>query len=233
MHFDSKLRIFKHTLERAKGVEMNFFFRLFRSFFWKSIELVKKFRNEILFMRIRVGMQCCNNKKKILVSNKYAIVIQGLIKGEMIFDIIKYYRWSMKKAVIILSTWDTTDSELVRNLQNVVDYLIINEEPPVCGRGNVNYQIKSTLNGLLKAQEIGAEIVLKVRSNSLLMAGKLFEFYEKMSNFGVEEGTNYGLKARILTEYRENFNNVVPFSLCDFTFMGYTEDIIKLWRGGV
>lgn len=185
--------------------------------------------NEVMFLYIRVGMVFQRKGKK---KSKYAIVIQGPVTEEVIFDIIRYYRWSMKSAEIILSTWNTTTPELLDRLGEVVDYLVVSELPPICGRANVNYQMESTLKGILKAREIGAEFVLKVRSNSLLMSKKLFEFYEKMSEKEFEEGANkYGLKAKIMTEYRENFNNVVPFSLCDFTFLGHTDDMLKLWGG--
>ena len=206
-------------------------FRAIKKVLFFASNLFRVVRNEVIFWYIRTCMIFQREGKR---KSKYAIVIQGPVTEGVIFDIIRYYRWSMKSAEIILSTWNTTEPELLGRLGEVVDHLVVSELPSICGRANVNYQMESTLKGILKAREIGAEFVLKVRSNSLLMSKNMFEFYEKMPEKEFEKGTNkYGLKAKLMTEYRENFNNVVPFSLCDFTFLGYTDDMCKLWGGGI
>lgn len=197
--------------------------------YYKYKHICRRIHNKILILYIK--RKILKNKPVPAKKSKYAVVIQGPVQENIIFSIIRYYRWSLKGASIIISTWNTIDQNLAVRLREAADYLVLNELPSICGRGNVNYQIESTLQGILKARETGAEIVLKVRSNSLLLGKDLFGFYEEQNKKSkLKEYVKYGLHARILTEYRRNFNDSVPFSLCDFTFMGYIDDMIKLWN---
>jgi len=77
---------------------------------------------------------------------------------------------------IIFSTWDTTD----RTYYNEDDIVIYNPIPADVGTKNLNLQKISTINGFLKARELGWDRALKARSDfSTTTADGLFELFDK------------------------------------------------------
>tara|TARA_R100001509_G_scaffold157451_1_gene121554 strand:+ start:518 stop:1090 length:573 start_codon:yes stop_codon:yes gene_type:complete len=61
---------------------------------------------------------------------------------------------------VIFSTWEGTKSKFPNT--------VVSKEPLEKGKGNSNLQLLSTYAGALKAEEIGAEFVLKIRSDLLI-----------------------------------------------------------------
>ena len=62
---------------------------------------------------------------------------------------------------LIYSTWEGEKDKGYKSS----DCVLFNKEPPTGGRGNINLQIKSSLEGLKKAAEKGYEFSLKWRSD--------------------------------------------------------------------
>lgn len=159
----------------------------------------------------------------------YAIVIQGPVSDNVDL-IIKYYRLTQPSAVIIVSTWDDTNEELVNKAKLYADYVVLSPMPEIEGTAHVNCQIISTKNGILKAKELGCKYVLKTRSNSLLTCRNLIPKYVEWSTHPCNlEHLKYGLQKKLLVEYRKNFNESIPFTLCDFTSLGTVEDMLLFW----
>jgi hypothetical protein len=76
---------------------------------------------------------------------------------------------------IIFSTWEGTD----RKLYDESDIVIYNPIPSECGIKNLNLQKISTINGFLKAKELGWTRALKVRSDfSTTSADGLFSIFD-------------------------------------------------------
>jgi hypothetical protein len=77
---------------------------------------------------------------------------------------------------VIFSTWDSAD----KSLYDESDIVIYNPHPALAGIKNLNYQKVSTINGVIKAKELGWDRVLKVRSDfSTTTADGLFKLFDK------------------------------------------------------
>lgn len=185
-----------------------------------------------LFWKYVAVMDFIFSRKNKVCRSKFAVVVQGPVLNEITLKIIKYYKWTLKNAVIIVSTWDTTDNAYLDKLNKLADFVVVSEMPLHCGRGNMNYQMESTYKGILKAREIGAEYVLKVRSNSLCTCKRIFEFFERMEDKNFQESDkSYGLKNRLMLVFRENFYQGMPFTICDTMMLGTIEDMLLMWGG--
>jgi hypothetical protein len=115
-----------------------------------------------------------SRKVKIFDSMDYkgCVVVQGPTHSKFL-DMI---RFSWEGYQIIFSTWNTTN----KRLYNKSDIVIYNPIPETAGVKNLNYQKVSTINGLLKAKELGWERALKVRSDmTTTTADGLFNLFDK------------------------------------------------------
>jgi hypothetical protein len=90
-------------------------------------------------------------------NNKIAIVVQGpiIIKNDFTFETLKLYINIFPNAIVILSTWDDQSVRVISKIRDLGIRVIINKYPKYSGIGNVNYQIISTINGLVKAESLG------------------------------------------------------------------------------
>lgn len=88
------------------------------------------------------------------------VIITGLIKYEYIFDLIKTYENIPNK---IVSTWNNQDINLINFLKSHNFIVIQNEYPKeLC---QTNYIASSIQHGCDKANELGFNHVIKVRSD--------------------------------------------------------------------
>jgi hypothetical protein len=118
---------------------------------------------------------------------------------------------------VIHSTWATKEV-YTPHFDN--HHFIIQDPPLLAGKGNINYQVKSTLSGLLEAKRRGAEYVLKVRSDfSFSDLPKLLEILFKKTS---EEPCIYFLS--FVTHEGGYFMDFVQF--------GKIDDLINLWSIG-
>ena len=103
---------------------------------------------------------------------KGCVVVQGQTYPEYVESVRK--GWDGYQ--IIFSTWDTTD----KSYYGEDDIVIYNPIPADVGTKNLNLQKISTINGFLKAKELGWDRALKVRSDfSTTTADGFFELFDK------------------------------------------------------
>jgi len=115
-----------------------------------------------------------NARQKAYVkpSFKGCVVVQGQTHPTYV-DLI---RESWVGYQIIFSTWERTD----KSVYNESDIVIYNPIPSDCGIKNLNLQKVSTINGFLKAKELGWNRALKVRSDfCTTTADGLFSLFDK------------------------------------------------------
>lgn len=111
-------------------------------------------------------------KAYIKPSFKGCVVVQGQTYPNYV-DLV---RKSWEGYQIIFSTWDNTD----RKYYNEDDIVIYNPIPSTSGVKNLNLQKVSTINGFLKAKELGWNRALKSRSDFVTTtADGLFELFDK------------------------------------------------------
>lgn len=147
------------------------------------------------------------------------LVVQGPTISKNVSNIKKYWN----NIPIVFSTWEGSD----KTNYSDEDIVIYNKYPNQYGKKNLNLQLFSSINGFLKAKELGFKRVIKWRqdmypsnSNSLLELFKLdsINFYAFMQH---EHGyvTDYFMEGSV-DEMIELFNitNVnVPYPEYAFT----------------
>lgn len=159
--------------------------------------------------------------------NDIGIVIQGPIRIEDDFTekIVVWYRQLYPNIPIVVSTWkDKVDSKFKDICSRYSIFLLENDEPEYAGRFNVNYQLKSSLEGVkfLKSRT-NVKYVLKSRSDQwftrcdfLLYLKGLLDMYPVRSDV---------VKSRFVMNMSGNF----PFFFADQFAFGDISDIFNLY----
>ena len=99
-----------------------------------------------------------------------------VVQGQTYPKYVDFVRRGWDGYQIIFSTWDTTD----RTYYKADDIVIYNPIPSDVGTKNLNLQKISTINGFLKAKELGWDRALKARSDfSTTTADGFFELFDK------------------------------------------------------
>ena len=162
-------------------------------------------------------------------SHSFAIVLQGpiCIKDEMTYNTVRFYKQTYPYANIIISTWADEAEENVKRLAELGAVIVRNEKPSNNGCWNVNYQIVSSLAGTKKAQELGCEFAVKTRTDQRVC--KPFIFDTMLSTLQFFPSISEKQKGRIVTLGVNSGGMFIPYHTCDFLYLGYTEDLIKLF----
>jgi hypothetical protein len=133
-------------------------------------------------------------------------------KGCVVVQVPTYSQWikEVKESwvgyQVIYSTWDNAD----RRLYDESDIVIYNPIPADVGVKNLNLQKVSTINGFLKAKELGWNRALKARSDfSTTTADGFFELFDKT---------------------KLNFHAYWDGYVTDFYMEGEIDDIINLFE---
>lgn len=170
-----------------------------------------------------------NQEKRRPGHSSKAVVIQGPVTSLFNVEIIKHYVRSHPNDHVILSTWEATNPLYIKELENVVDELILNTPPSFSGYQNRNYQITSTLAGLRKAQELGASQVLKTRTDIALLSENVLEACDTLRLlYDNTIARDHGLSNRIIVPetYTRKYMLYHPG---DLTMYGDIQDMIKYW----
>ena len=158
------------------------------------------------------------------------IVIQGPIKKEDDFTVetIKIYKKIFNNGEkIILSTWNNEDKSIIDDIKNNGIYVVQSQTPTECGRGNINFQIISTQNGIKKAEELGCQYVLRTRTDQRMYAANISRYLINLLKlFPVN---NEKLNSRIIAL---SFNSFIYrfYGVSDMFQFGNIQDIKKYWN---
>lgn len=96
-----------------------------------------------------------------------AIILQGpaATKDNFTLNTVKMYKKYYDGIRIIVSTWKDAQAEIVESMRTEGADVILNEYPAVNPEGNLNYQLKTSLAGVLRAKELGVKYVVKTRTD--------------------------------------------------------------------
>lgn len=180
--------------------------------------------------RKRIKSIIANNKLKEKYSSESGIVIQGPVYKDTTLEIVRYYATMYPKDCLILSTWDDSNEEEIKELRKYVDYCILNKKPANGGVGNRFFQIESTLAGIKKAKEIGLKKVLKTRTDMMVYAEDILNQCSNIQKlYKDSECEEYGAKNRIVipSSYTCKYK---PYFTTDFAMYGNVEDIFTYWN---
>lgn len=173
------------------------------------------------------GIERYYDQKFDLEMPRQAIMLTGLLKLEDNFTVetVNFYRRLYPKAVIIISTWDTEDKSTIKKLSELQGvYVVLSKEPEYSGVNHINQQIKTAAEGIKKAKELGAEYVLRTRTDVRIYRRGILDFlYLQIKK---HSSGDYG---RILTMSGRYSTMNTWYVLCDFLTYGTTEEMTKLY----
>lgn len=167
-------------------------------------------------------------------NGELAIVIQGPIemKDDFTIETIKLYKKLFSGAIIICSTWNDTPEDVLKKIKELDCYLIVSEFFEENGFSNINYQIKTTYEGVKKAKELGAKYVLKNRADIRVYKEFSFEYLKNLLELfpiKIDVNSPFNLKGRIITVQGSAGQMFMPYWLQDFIYFGYTEDVLNFF----
>lgn len=164
---------------------------------------------------------------------KMAIVIQGPLDRDDKFTLetVRLYKKYYPDAYIIVSTWSGEDAEYLREIEGSGAFVVTTPLPQKGGRGNINYQATSTLQGIEKAKELGAEYILKNRSDVRLYRRYLLQYlYMLCKKYPVGAFDSSG-EARYCPQERIIVDGFMFDTnwLQDFFYFGRTDELLTFF----
>lgn len=218
--FKSSLRSLEILNNLISGCFAKSFAKMFSKFsrYYCLIEFLPKYAEDVTACNLMTDTK----------PNEYAIVLQGPVLDGFTAETVRIYRKIFPKAVIIVSTWKSTDAELVAELRSLADEVILSDLPSTSGLGNINYQAKSSYEGMKRAHELGIPYAFKTRSDNRIYAPLSFEYCKSLLEaFPVDESVAKYQKERIIL--LGGLNISYPYALTDFVYFGTTEDLMKFF----
>ena len=158
-----------------------------------------------------------------------AIVVQGPTTADTETSLASLRRLYPRE-IIVLSTWQDTDTALRARLAGYCNAVVLSAPPRSPGGSNRNYQIVSTNAGLARARELGALTVIKMRTDTCLMSPHLFALYrllEAQYDRGAAQAN--GLAGRIFVPqtYTKKY---FPCHVSDIVMLGHAGDLARYWN---
>ena len=161
-----------------------------------------------------------------------AIVIQGPVAEEKNFTLetIRIYKKYFPQAIIVLSTWNDTDPAVCENIRKENIEVLLNAKPTVAGYKNINFQIVSTSAGVRRAKQLGAEYMLKTRTDQRFYNPRLLYFlYKTIHAFPVfMAGTRQ--KKRLIFSSASKRSQYRFYYASDMMMFGCTNDMDAYWH---
>jgi hypothetical protein len=163
---------------------------------------------------------------------RFAIVIQGPVAKDCDFTLetVRLYKKHFVGANIIVSTWDDEPVNYADKIKEQGAEVILNAKPKFPGTSHINFQIASSLAGVKKAQSLGAQYVLKTRTDQRMYAPNVLEyFYNLLEKFPPAPG--FKQKRRILGVSLNTFKYRL-YDLSDMNIFGHVDDMLVYWGPG-
>lgn len=167
-------------------------------------------------------------ESKFHANVKVGIVIQGPIylERDFTFETVKQYRKLYPEAVIVVSTWDDTPVRDVEQIRGLDVEVVLNKKPIPNG-ANFNLQMITSLNGILKAKELGCEYVCKTRSDHRMYAPNLFRYLINMlTSFPLQ--ISCSAKSRIIAISANTYLTRL-YGISDMWQFGHIDDMLVYW----
>ena len=164
------------------------------------------------------------------ISEKFAVIIQGPIKenSDFLKHTLKIYKKIFKNSLIIVSTWEDENKELIEELHDENIHIILSDNKEIKkSRSNINKQIISTNVALNFAKTQNVKYCLKTRTDQRIYNNNLETFLiSLLKTFPVKE--NKLIKSRILVPPMGTFKFFL-YHLTDLMMFGETQDLINYW----
>ena len=165
------------------------------------------------------------------ISEKFAVIIQGPIEenADFLKNTIKIYKKIFKNSLIIISTWESENKELIKELHDENIHIILNDDSVIKkSRSNINKQIISTNVALNFAKNQNIKYCLKTRTDQRIYNNNLETFLISIINtFPVK---NNNLTKSRLVVLPIGTRKYFLYHLSDLTMFGETNDLIEYWN---
>ena len=164
------------------------------------------------------------------INEKIAIIIQGPIQEKFIFlkNTLNIYKKIFKNSIIIISTWENEDKNLINSLKDENIFILFSNEPQNKTLFNIDHQIISTNKALKFAQEKGIKYSLKTRADIRIHKNNLETFLISLiKTFPAKK--NGLINSRIIVPSLITFKYRL-YSLSDIVLFGETADLLKYFK---
>jgi hypothetical protein len=161
---------------------------------------------------------------------RVGIVLQGpiVVADDFTVETVRIYRRLFPDADVIVSTWDTEATDVIRRLEQTGVTLIKSTPPVNPGPANINYQLTSSSAGVRAAHRRGCEYVLKTRTDQRMYAPSALAFLlAACRRFPVT--TPYSQRARLVGCSLNTFKYRM-YDVSDMLLFGDTEDMMRYWN---
>lgn len=145
----------------------------------------------------------------------------------MTLNSVRFYRNIYPNATVIVSTWDDESEEHIHQLVKFGATIVRSVKPTNNGFWNINYQLTSSLAGMQKAKELGCEFAVKTRTDQRIC--KPFIFDSMLATMSLFPTNSEKQKGRLVLLETRGGNMFIPYHCSDFLYLGYTEDLIRLF----
>lgn len=174
------LSLFSRALETGFHLNLGYQLTQLSTFPKNSIYI-----NSPHFLRINLEQPNIMGESTFLnpFADGVAIILQGAVgeKTKLLSTIISRYRNLYPLAHIILSTWESENTNFFQTTPNL--HLVKSVRPKNPGISNVNLQLISTQAGIAYAEKLGCEYVIKSRSDQMLLNSTfLIKLHEVVEN---------------------------------------------------
>jgi hypothetical protein len=161
---------------------------------------------------------------------RIAFVLQGpfIADNHFTFDTCRMYKCRYPEVEIILSTTTNIRLDEQEKLRQLGVHLVLCSEPNYSGIANINFQIRSTNEGIKRARELGAEYVLKTRTDQRLLKPALVStLLSYIDSFPMSE-LKAGQRHRLIACSRNTFK-LRMYGVSDMFLFGHIEDMRNYW----
>jgi len=161
---------------------------------------------------------------------KTAIVLQGPLVADYNFTVetVRLYKKHFPTTTILIVSINTgSDPVMIATLKEAGAVVVESDKPAIAGLGNVNLQLVSTLAGIKRAKELGAQFVYKTRCDQRMYGVNINEFLLNLIEaFPVVPG--FKQKNRIIASSFLTLK-YVPYLITDMFQFGQIDDMIQYW----
>lgn len=157
---------------------------------------------------------------------KTAIILQGPIvsKNNFTLSTVELYRRYYPSYSIIVSTWADQDKAQIRSLEQAGAEIVLSDLPEFHGHSNINLQIKSSLEGLKRAKELGVYYACKTRCDNRIYRLNAVEWMKSLTESFPSKNPNQN--SRIVLLSMVNGGMFWPYYMSDFMYFGNIDDLL-------
>ena len=175
------------------------------------------------------GDQNNHGALKLVSTGRFAIVIQGpnIFDDDFTIETIKLYRHNFPDAILILSTWSVS-VDMIEALNKHDVHVVQNQRPANPGISNINLQIITSGAGVVAARELGAQFVLKTRTDQRIYHPSLetylfniLKYYPLLPDFPGQMKRLVGISLGTF-KYR-------LYGVSDMFLYGHIDDMVRYW----